>query len=240
MNKSLFVNDINIGLSIRKVISDKEISQAQLVRLLGKSPTYVTRLLKKETIDTDTLCEISKLLDYNFFDDYVPKIVVPEEYYDDYVKSVEEPERRRGFYLTYPHIGNQIIEILKERKVTQSELGEYLGVSHQEVSRLLKNKSIDTGRLAQISHFLKYCFFSFFYRWLMNDDTILANSIDRIMNEYLEDYPPTVSVTGMITDSSTEKFRDTINNMMRLINCLYEENKELRQKLSQAIPDGSH
>lgn len=236
----LFVNDINIGLSIRKVISDKGISQAQLARLLGTSPTYVTRLLKKETIDTDTLCEISELLDYNFFDDYVPKIVVPEEYYEDYVKEVEEPERRRGFYLTHPHIGNQISEILKERKITQAELGDYLGVSHQEVSRLLKNKSIDTGRLAQISHFLKYCFFSFFYCWFMTDDIILANSIDTIMNDYFGDYPSTLSVTGMVVDSSTDKFRDTINNMMRLINCLYEENKELKQKLNQTISDVSH
>ncbi len=85
-----------------------------------------------------------------------------EEEYNAYMK-IEERKLRRGFYLTYPHIGNRIMEWLKEIKVTQAELGERLGVTHQEVSRLLKNKSIDTGKLVQISVCLNYNFFGCFY-----------------------------------------------------------------------------
>lgn len=226
--------NVNIGQTIRKVITEKKISQAELGRILNTSSTYVTRLLKKETIDTDTLCELCKLLDYNFFEEFIPKFEFPDnEYHNAYMRDVEEPKLRRGFYLTYPHIGNRIMEQLKEVKVTQAELGEYLGVTHQEVSRLLKNNSIDTGKLVQISVCLNYNFFSCFYNWNFDEDIIEANKADFIMSECLgtEIVFGVESITGMLTDSALDKYRNTVKNMISLINILYKENRELIHKL---------
>lgn len=232
MNAAL---NVNIGQTVRRVITEKKISQAELGRILNTSSTYVTRLLKKETIDTNTLCELCKKLDYNFFEDFMPKFdFSDEEEYNAYME-IEERKLRRGFYLTYPHIGNRIMEWLKEIKVTQAELGERLGVTHQEVSRLLKNKSIDTGKLVQISVCLNYNFFSCFYNWYDDEETIEANKADGIMGQYLGVekvfHSGTESITGLLSDPSLDKYRGTIKNICNLINLLYKENEELRNKL---------
>ncbi len=119
MNAAL---NVNIGQTVRRVITEKKISQAELGRILNTSSTYVTRLLKKETIDTNTLCELCKKLDYNFFEDFMPKFDFSDEEYNAYME-IEERKLRRGFYLTYPHIGNRIMEWLKERlKLRQQRL----------------------------------------------------------------------------------------------------------------------
>ena len=230
----IFFKNVNIGSAIRKVITDRGISQAQLGRLLDTSPTHITRLLKKETIDTDSLNEICRQLDYNFFEDFMPEIVLPGE---DSNKDVTDDvlKNREGFYLTYPHIGNRIMEWMKEIKVTQAELGERLKVSHQEVSRLLKNNSIDTGKLIQISMCLNYNFFSCFYKWNYDEEVIEANEADDIMSKFLGTekvyYSGVDTITNMISDPSFEKYRQTVKNMVYLIKTLYNDNKELREKL---------
>ena len=132
-------DNVNIGVRVRTVIAEKGISQAELGRKLGKSPIYITRLLKRKTIDTTTLNSLCMATGYNFFMDF----------------SLGN-ENREKFNLTHPHVGNLISAKLKEDKVMQVELGDYLGVSHQEVSRLLKNNSIDTGKLVLISNFLEF------------------------------------------------------------------------------------
>ena len=140
--------NINIGSSIRRVIAEKKISQAQLGRLMQKPATYITRLLNKETIDTEALNNICELLDYNFYKEYTPEV---------------EKKEGVGFVTTPKHIGWTISSVLKEKKVTQGELAKSLGVTHQEVSRLLKNKTINTDRLVQISNCLDHDFFSCLY-----------------------------------------------------------------------------
>ena len=222
--------NVNIGQTIRKVITEKHISQAQLARILDTSTTYVTRLLKKETIYTNTLCELCKKLDYNFFEEFMPKFEFSSNEEYEASLEIEEKTLRYGFYLTYPHIGNRITEWLKEKRVTQTELGEYLGVTPQEVSRLLKNKSIDTGRLVQISVFLSYNFFGCFYKWYLDEDIIEANKADSAMGHYFGTNID-LCITDLITNSSLDKYRDTFKKMINFINILYKENEELKKKL---------
>ncbi len=158
--------DINIGSSIRKVLTKKNISQAQLGRMLEKPPTYITRLLNKKTIDTKTLERICDVLDHNFFKEY---------------RLLETKKKEIiGFEVISVHIGWTISSIMKEKKITQAELGEYLGVSHQEISRLLKNVSVDTGKLVLISNFLNYDFFSQFYRDIeKRNDLVMLNKLEQ-------------------------------------------------------------
>lgn len=231
MNAAL---NVNIGQTIRKVISEKHISQVELARILDNSTTYVTRLLKKETIDTNTLCELCQKLDYNFFEEFMPKqeFSSNEEY--EASLEIEEKTLRYGFYLTYPHIGNHITERLKQVRVTQTELSKYLGVTPQEVSRLLKNKSIDTGRLVQISVFLRYNFFHCFYNWYLDEDIIEANIADANMSTYF-DTNMDLCITDLITNTSLDEYRDTFKKMINFINILYKENEELKKKLKLSV-----
>ena len=226
--------NISIGEAIRKVLSEKKISQSKLAQSLKTSTTYVARLLKKETIDTKTLCEISKELHYNFFADFVPEL--------DKGNSEEDKQNRdshqQEYFCIHPiNIGNEIMATMKNKRVTQAELGDYLGVSHQEISRLLKSDCIDTGKLIRISNYLKTPFFAFFYNWYLEDDFLLANKADVILNKYIDQYKFSFSsepyVTDMFTDSAIDKYRSTITTLCEILVKLEKENNKLSNKLKE-------
>jgi transcriptional regulator with XRE-family HTH domain len=62
--------DIHIGNNILSVMNQKTISKAELARLLEIKPQSVDYLLKRKSIDTDSLYRISVALDFNFFQLY--------------------------------------------------------------------------------------------------------------------------------------------------------------------------
>ena len=224
------IEDLNIGKKIREIIAEKGISQAQLGRMLEKPPTYVTRLLNKETIDTETLCGICEHLKYNLFADFSKsELLDPIYQLCINLKGEDDDIWAGGCVLRHPHIGNRIIDILKKNKVTQAELGDFLGVSHQEVSRLLKNDSIDTGKLVLISNFLKYDFFSCYY-WLETcSEMIAGETIDNILVKYVDELSIEDTVTAVLMDYDVmAKYGKNIKNMVNLINSLWKENQELK------------
>ena len=223
--------DIKIGALIKKVIFEKKISQAELARLLETSPTQITRLLNKNSIGTDLLCKISKILDYNFFDDFEKK--EPDE---NLCLIKEEQIKPRGLYLTHPHIGNKITERMKKIKVSQTELGNFLGISQDVVSRILKNNSMDTSRLVKISNYLGYNFFGCFFEYTFFDEIEEASTVDEILLKYIKyenaDDFFDHNVTSLISDTSImEKYGKNIKAMTKLIKILYDENKMLKEKL---------
>lgn len=223
--------DVNIGKLIREIISKKKISQAQFGRMLEKPATYVTRLLNKETVDTETLCDICSCLKYNFFADFSKPEILDEEYQcliD--LKDENDDIWSPGCVLYHPHIGNSIMEILKQKKKTQVELGNFLGVSHQEVSRLLKNKSIDTGKLVLISNFLNYNFFNCYYYLYTSGEVVAGEVIDRILVKYVDKIFLENTVTAILMDRDVmSKYGKNIRNMVNLINVLWKENQELKK-----------
>ena len=186
----MIAENVNIGAKVRAVIAEKGISQIELGRMLNKSVTYVTRLLKKETIDTSSLNILCSKLGYNFFVDF----------------GMEAGDRGR-FLLAYPHAGNLISSRLKKEKVTQGELGKFLGVSHQEISRLLKGKSIDTGRLLKISKFLDCNLFSCFYYAVGMPDE------GQIIRRFTEFLTTSEKETGFCSDYLRSVIRDYLNEI---------------------------
>ena len=58
---------IHIGENIWGIMSQKKITKAMLARLLSIKPQSVDYLLKRKSIDTDMLYNISKALDFDFF-----------------------------------------------------------------------------------------------------------------------------------------------------------------------------
>lgn len=241
------VTDVNIGATIRKIIAGKGISQAQLGRMLGKPATYITRLLNKESIDTDTLCVICEKLKYNIFVEFSKSEMFDEEYQAMVDLEDNNDIWSPGCILQHTHIGNRIIDILKRKKITQAELGEFLGVSHQEVSRLLKNSSIDTAKLVVISNFLNYDFFRWFYEFITDGNMKAGEVADHILIKYLTEVEYTNehtndfayigwldiedTITAILMDREVmTKYRKNIRNMVNLINILYKENQALKEK----------
>ncbi|GHS91510.1 transcriptional regulator [Bacteroidia bacterium] len=62
--------NIHIGENILAVIGQKGITKANLARLLSIKPQSVDYLLKRKSIDTDTLYNVSVVLDFDFFQLY--------------------------------------------------------------------------------------------------------------------------------------------------------------------------
>lgn len=62
--------NIHIGENILAVMGQKGITKANLARLLSIKPQSVDYLLKRKSIDTDTLYNVSVVLDFDFFQLY--------------------------------------------------------------------------------------------------------------------------------------------------------------------------
>ena len=58
---------INIGERIQQELEQQDRSIGWLARKLNCHRTSVYRILKKNSIDTALLCQISDILNYNFF-----------------------------------------------------------------------------------------------------------------------------------------------------------------------------
>ena len=58
--------NIHIGENILAVMNQKGVTKAELARLLDIKPQSVDYLLKRKSIDTDTLYNISAVLDFDF------------------------------------------------------------------------------------------------------------------------------------------------------------------------------
>ena len=58
---------INIGENIKEELDRQERTISWLARKLNRTRTYVYRMLKKNSIDTSVLAQISQLLGRDFF-----------------------------------------------------------------------------------------------------------------------------------------------------------------------------
>lgn len=59
-------SNIYIGEIIKNVMSERQVTKAELARRLDVKPQSVDYLLTRKSIDTDTLYNISIALDYDF------------------------------------------------------------------------------------------------------------------------------------------------------------------------------
>lgn len=59
-------SNIYIGEIIKNVMSERQVTKAELARRLDVKPQSVDYLLTRKSIDTDTLYNISLALDYDF------------------------------------------------------------------------------------------------------------------------------------------------------------------------------
>ena len=59
-------SNIYIGEIIRNVMADNQVTKAELARRLGVRPQSVDYMLTRKSIDTDTLYNVSRALNYDF------------------------------------------------------------------------------------------------------------------------------------------------------------------------------
>ncbi|WP_301842234.1 helix-turn-helix domain-containing protein [uncultured Parabacteroides sp.] len=67
------INRLNIGEEVRKKVDENGLSKAKFAELLGIARQNIEKtVFQKHSLDTDLLCNISEVLNCNFFDYYRP------------------------------------------------------------------------------------------------------------------------------------------------------------------------
>lgn len=81
------INRLNIGQEVRKKVEENGIAKAKFAELLGIARQNIEKtVFLKHSLDTDLLCNISEVLDCNFFDYYKSE---DERNITDYIEKKE-------------------------------------------------------------------------------------------------------------------------------------------------------
>ncbi|WP_418946345.1 helix-turn-helix domain-containing protein [Phocaeicola coprocola] len=81
------INRLNIGEEVRKKVEERGMSKAKFAELLGIARQNIEKtVFQKHSLDTDLLCNISEVLNCNFFDYYKSDILCNKI---DYTKTKE-------------------------------------------------------------------------------------------------------------------------------------------------------
>ena len=171
---SINIPDIHIGNEIKKYLMGMAISQAKIARAMNMPATNLNRVLKRKSTDTRMLIQLCNAAEYNFF----------------LLWCIDTPTEQpfNSFPLKSVAISDSIRHRMQEIKMTQTELGGYLGVTSQEISRLIKKESFDTDMLAEFSRILRKNFFYDCYLPSPPQKTIPSDNIllDRYDNLVIE------------------------------------------------------
>ncbi|MBR4180027.1 MAG: helix-turn-helix transcriptional regulator [Treponema sp.] len=66
----IIIKQFHVGNAIAKRLKEKGLTQRAFSEKLGVAQQEVTRLLRKNSLDTEKLSAICVILDYNFFKDF--------------------------------------------------------------------------------------------------------------------------------------------------------------------------
>ena len=147
-SNELIIPDIHVGKLVLDYLKAINRPQSFLAKSLKMAPTNLSKLLKRKSIETDKLFEISLALDHNFF-----------------AVFGNDPELVDGDYsISLPELGLSIERMLRKLKMTQMEFASKIGIGRGDVNRILKKTSFDTDKLSEISKVLGYNFFKDFYK----------------------------------------------------------------------------
>lgn len=67
------IKDVHIGKLIKKVLKEQGRTTVWLAQQVPCSPNHLYKIYSKASINTDLLKRISKILNHNFFDDFILK-----------------------------------------------------------------------------------------------------------------------------------------------------------------------
>lgn len=188
------LSDFHVGDLIISFLKTSNIPQAHLARELSMATSNVNRLLKRDSMDTSLLLEISKKLNHTFFADISGDV-----------------QENKPFTFVSPQIGKHIEERLKELKMTQTQFATILNVTPAEVSRLIRKESFDVQKLLRISRILNYNFFKDFYQYTNGQERSKAEGWASLLKRNEE----------LIVENT--KYRDFLNNSLGVLEQWREE-----------------
>jgi len=67
------IRDVHIGNAIKAKLKEQGRTNAWLARQIPCTPNHLYKIFSKTDINTGLLLRISKILDYNFFEDFIQK-----------------------------------------------------------------------------------------------------------------------------------------------------------------------
>jgi|GEM_PF-684948 len=151
---------INIGALIRNKLDEDQRSIAWLGQKVHREKSALAKMLKKYSIGTKLLFDISHALQFDFFYCYSKNLPFPALRYSGGHNSAESeyPEAEREKQ-TEIDIGALIRDKLIENQRPVAWLAQQTGRNRGSLGRLLKKDSMDTKLLFDISTILRFDFF---------------------------------------------------------------------------------
>lgn len=101
---------VNLGVHIEKRLKEIGMTQVEFASKLGVAQSEVSRLLKKESFETDKLTIISRILSYNFFRDFYHGLPA-EESKDTYARILLRYEE---IIIENDRLRNEVEKLKKE------------------------------------------------------------------------------------------------------------------------------
>ena len=154
---------IHIGTLIRSKLDENQRSIAWLAQKVHRDKSALAKMLKKYSMETKLLFDISHALQFDFFYCYSKNLMFPgmrHPFWFNHAES-EHPESAHEKQ-TEIDIGTLIRDKLVENQRSVAWLAQKTGHNRGSLGRLLKKDSMDTKLLSDISTILR---FDFFFRY---------------------------------------------------------------------------
>lgn len=125
--------NVNIGLAIEQRVNELGISKSELARRLGIAQQNVNKVVfSKESLDTAKLMEISKALDYNFFELYV-----------------NASAKKTSLFNT-----SKMQSLINEKGLSNTEFASKIGITRSELSNIYDGGDLTLSMVEKIAEAL--------------------------------------------------------------------------------------
>lgn len=116
---------LHIGKLIRQHLEEVGMTKSEFARRISTSPQNIYGIFKRKSCDTELLRDISKVLNFDFF-----------QYYSTSALIMDEKSGGKGGVITAMDLKRELDHNRKELDILRSE-NEYL----KEIHRLMKEKA---------------------------------------------------------------------------------------------------
>ena len=155
--------NVHVGNRLKEWLKENKITAVFLSKQLGIPQSNFVKTLKRDSMKSDLLTNISNILQTNFF----------RLFWGDGGK--DELFRK----LRVHHVGNTIKYYMIQAGMTQNNMAEKLGVNQSHISNILRREVCETKRIEQMSDILGVNIFDD----LSADVVLKTNSNEPDMND---------------------------------------------------------
>lgn len=117
--------EVHIGNFIKEVLQKKGINKSEFARRINTTPQNVYGIFKRKSIDTDTLRQISEVLNYDFFQYYTKTNMVEENHAEYNLRNKKTLKTIAELSVELDKYKNEM-EILKQENIYLKEINKLL------------------------------------------------------------------------------------------------------------------